>query len=129
MDYEYVAIVTGLVLLQLFWFSLLVGKARGEHDCPAPAMTGPDEFNRAYRVHMNTTEQLVILIPSMWMFAYFVRADVAAGLGIVFLIGRFLYRSAYLADPKSRTIGFMVGWVAMMVMLVGSIIGAGMKLF
>lgn len=125
---EFVAIVTGLVLLQVFWFSLQVGKARGVHDCPAPAMTGPPEFERAYRVHMNTTEQLVILIPSMWMFAHFVRADVAAGLGIVFFIGRLLYRSAYLADPSSRTVGFSVGFLAMMIMLVGSIIGAGMKL-
>ncbi len=126
---EYVAIVTGLLLLQLFWFSLLVGKARQTHSCPAPAMSGPPEFERAYRVHMNTTEQLVILIPSMWMFAYFVRADVAAGLGIVFLIGRVLYRTSYLADPSSRTLGFMVGWLAMMAMLVGSIIGAAMRLF
>ena len=126
---EYVAIVTGLVLLQLFWFALQVGKAREAHECPAPSMSGPPEFERAYRVHMNTLEQLVILIPSMWMFAYFVRADVAAGLGIVFLIGRILYRSSYLADPSSRTMGFMVGWLAMMILLAGSIIGAGMKLF
>jgi uncharacterized MAPEG superfamily protein len=91
-------------------------------------MSGPPEFERAYRVHMNTIEQLVILIPSMWMFAYFVRPDVAAGLGIVFLVGRLLYRNSYLADPSSRTIGFMVGFLAMMIMLVGSMIGAGMTL-
>lgn len=125
----YVAIVTGLVLLQLFWFSLQVGKAREAHKCPAPAMSGPPEFERAYRVHMNTLEQLVILIPSMWMFAYFTeQADVAASLGIVFIVGRLLYRSTYMADPASRTIGFMVGFVPMMIMLVGSMIGAGMKL-
>jgi glutathione S-transferase len=125
---EYVAMVTGLILLQLFWFSLQVAKVREAHECPAPAMTGPPEFERAYRVHMNTIEQLVILIPSMWMFAYFVRPDVAAGLGIVFLVGRLLYRNSYLADPSSRTIGFMVGFLAMMIMLVGSMIGAGMTL-
>ncbi len=125
---EYVAIITGLVLLQTVWFAIQVGTARGKYDCPAPATSGAPEFERANRVHMNTIEQLVILLPALWMFAYYVRPDVAAGLGLVFLIGRQIYRSAYLGDPSKRSAGFSIGMLAMLALLVGSIVGAGMKL-
>lgn len=126
---ELVAIVTGLALLQVFWFSFQVGKARVAHNCPAPSMSGPAEFERAYRVHMNSVEQLVILIPAMWMFARYVRPDVAAGLGIVFIIGRQIYRSSYVAEPTSRSTGFAIGAISMMVLLIGGIIGAAISLF
>lgn len=125
---EYVVIVTGLILLQLFWFSFQVGAARQKLDVPAPKMSGPPEFERVCRVHQNTVEQLVILLPALWMFAYFVRADVAAGLGVVFLIGRQIYRGAYIADPAKRSAGFGIGALAMMILLIGAMIGAIMNL-
>jgi len=125
---EYVAIVTGLALLQVFMFSFQVGKSREATGTPAPAMSGAPEFERAFRVHQNTVEQLVIFIPALWMFANFVRADIAAGLGLVFIIGRQIYRNAYIADPGKRTLGFATGALSMMVLVIGAIGGAVMNL-
>jgi len=125
---ELVAIVTGLALLQAFIFAFQVGQARVKHDCPAPATSGPAEFERAYRVHMNTIEQLVLVIPSLWIFATYVRPDVAAGLGLVFVVARQIYRGAYIGDPSKRSMGFGLGALVLMVLLIGGMIGAAMKL-
>lgn len=126
---ELVAIVTGLALLQAFMFAFQVGQARVKHDCPAPATSGPPEFERAFRVHMNSIEQLVLVIPSLWIFATYVRPDIAAGLGLVYVIARQIYRGAYLADPSKRSMGFGLGALVLMVLLIGGMIGAAMRLF
>ena len=76
---EYVAIVTILALLQLFVFAVQVGQQRVKHNVKAPAITGPAEFERAFRVHQNTIEQLIVFLPALWIFATYWRADVAAG--------------------------------------------------
>lgn len=126
---ELVAIVTGLALLQVIWFSIQVGQQRARHGVNAPAMSGHPEFDRMFRVHLNTVEQLVIFIPAMWMFGYYVHAQIAAGLGIVFIVGRQLYRNGYVGDPKGRAAGFGIGSIAVIALLLGGIIGAGMSYF
>jgi hypothetical protein len=106
-----VALVTLLLLLQYIIFQMLVGKARTEHGIKAPACTGHELFERAYRVQMNTLEQLIIVIPAMWICAEFFSPGVAAGLGLVYLVGRFVYRSGYVKDPESRGPGMIIGFV------------------
>ena len=91
-------------------------------------MSGPPEFERAFRVHMNTIEQLVLMIPSLWIFANFVRPDIAAGLGVVWIIARQIYRGAYIGDPSRRSMGFGLGALVLMVLLIGGMIGAVMRL-
>ncbi len=103
---EWVIIVTVLLLLQYALFGVQVGSMRGKHGVKAPAISGAPEFERMYRVHCNTMEQLVMFLPLMWLFAHFVNATWAAGAGVVFLVGRFLYRAEYLKDPASRSPGF-----------------------
>ena len=125
---ELVVIVTGVALLQVFWFAFQVGQQRSKHGINAPAISGAPEFERAFRAHQNTVELLVIFIPAMWMFAQFVRADVAAGIGVIFIVGRQIYRGAYMADPKSRSAGFGIGAVCIVVLIVGSLIGATIRL-
>ncbi len=125
---ELIAIVTGLAVLQGFLFAFQVGQARQKHGIDAPAISGNPEFERAFRVHANTIEQLVVFLPGLWMFGYYVNAQVGAGIGVLFIIGRFVYRSAYLGDPKNRTAGFGIGALTMVVLVVGGMIGAGMKL-
>ena len=87
---ELVAIVIAVALIEYSVFGMLVGKARGTYGIDAPAITGHPVFERYYRVQQNTLENLVLFIPGMIMFAQYVRADVAAGLGILFIVGRFL---------------------------------------
>jgi uncharacterized membrane protein YecN with MAPEG domain len=125
---ELIAIVTGLAVLQGFYFALHVGKARVKHEVNAPAISGSAEFERAFRIHANTIEQLVIFLPGLWMFGYYVNEQIGAGIGLLFIIGRFVYRNAYLRDPKSRSAGFGIGALSMTVLVVGGMIGAAMQL-
>ncbi len=125
---ELIAIVTGLAALQVFMFAFQAGGARVKTGVEAPAMTGDIGFERASRVHLNTVEQLVIFLPGLWMFGYYVNPQYGAGIGLIFIVGRFVYRSAYLGDPKKRTVGFLTGALSMMVLVIGGMIGAGMKL-
>jgi uncharacterized MAPEG superfamily protein len=125
---ELVAIVTSLALLQAFFFALHVGKQRVSQGVAAPAVTGAPEFERAFRVHQNTIEQLIIFIPALWMFAEYVRADIAAGIGLAFIIGRQIYRGAYVGDPAKRSAGFSIGALSMMILLIGGMVGAVMNL-
>jgi len=125
---ELVAIVTGLAALQAFFFAFQVGQTRQKHGVNAPSMTGNVDVERAIRVHANTVEQLVIFLPGLWMFGYYVNAQIGAGIGLLFIIGRFIYRNTYLRDPKSRSAGFGIGALSMVVLVVGGMIGAAMDL-
>ncbi len=124
---ELIAIVTGLAVLQAFYFAFQVGQARVKHGVNAPAISGSAAFDRAFRIHANTIEQLVIFLPGLWMFGYYVNEQIGAGIGLLFIVGRFVYRSAYLGDPKSRSAGFGIGAFSMVVLVVGGMIGAAMK--
>ena len=121
---ELPAIVTALALLQFTWFSIQVGSMRVKHGVKAPAMSGPPEFERMERVQQNTMEQLVVFLPALWLHAYLVNPLWAAGIGLVFIIGRFIYRAAYLRDPATRSLGFTTGFLATAVLLVWALVRA-----
>ncbi|NND35864.1 MAG: MAPEG family protein [Gammaproteobacteria bacterium] len=124
-----VAIVTALMLIEYFVFSALVGRARVTQDISAPATSGDPIFERYFRVHMNTLEMLVIVIPAMWLFAWYISVSIAAGLGLMFVIGRYLYLRGYVADPAKRSPGFIVSAAAEAVLLLGALFGAAMTYF
>ena len=124
-----VTIVMALALIEYSIFGVLVGRARGKYGIDAPAIVGNPIFERYYRVQQNTLEMLALFIPGMIIFAQYVSADVAAGLGIVFIVGRFLYLRAYVADPKSRSLGFALSFIPAQILLIGGLIGAALELF
>jgi glutathione S-transferase len=115
----FVAIVTVVALLQFFWLSLQVGRARGRYGVPAPATTGNDVFERHFRVHMNTLEQLVMFLPALWIFAAYISPLWAAALGVVFILGRAIYAMSYVRDPKTRSLGFGLTLLPTFAMLIG----------
>ncbi|MGB5512863.1 MAG: MAPEG family protein [Woeseiaceae bacterium] len=119
-----VAIVTILALAQFVFFSIQVGSMRGKHGVKAPAVTGHPEFERMFRVQQNTMEQLVAFIPALWIYAYLVNPFWGAAMGLVFIIGRFIYRASYVKDPDSRGIGFTLTFLPTAVMLVWALIDA-----
>ena len=125
---ELVTIVIALALIEYTAFGMLVGKARGKYGVDAPAILGNPIFERYYRVQQNTLEVLVLFIPGMWMFGHYVSADVAAGLGLIFIVGRFLYLRSYVADPKSRSIGFALSFIPAQILIIGGLIGAAMNI-
>jgi uncharacterized membrane protein YecN with MAPEG domain len=109
---EFVALVTLLLLFQYLIFMMMCGMARSRGQVPAPAVTGDETFERAFRVQMNTLEQLLITLPALWISGYWFSATLAAGLGLVFFVGRILYRAGYVRDPKKRGPGMMIGFLA-----------------
>jgi len=124
---EAVVIVTVLVLVQYTYFGILVGGAHQKYGIKVPAMSGAEEFERINRVHQNTLEQLVVLIPALWIYAHYVNPLGGAGIGVVYLIGRFIYSSAYTKDPSSRSLGFMLSFLPSAVMLGWSLVVAIMS--
>ena len=124
---EAVVIVTVLALAQYMYFGVLVGGARGKYGVKAPATSGDQQFECVNRVHGNTLEQLVVLIPALWMYAHFVNPLWGAGMGVVYLIGRFIYCSAYTKDPSTRTLGFMLSYLPGVVMSAWVLVVAAMS--
>ena len=121
--YAWTALVTLLSLIVYMMTIIRVGGARAKFKVPAPAMSGEPEFDRHFRVQMNTLESLPFFLPSLWLFA-FCWSDVwAAGIGAFWIIGRLIYMNAYVRDPKSRSLGFMTQGAASMVLLIGALIG------
>ena len=97
---------------------------RGKHGIKAPAIAGHPEFERMFRVQQNTMEQLVAFIPALWIYGYVVNAKWGAAIGLVYIVGRFVYRAEYLKDPDSRGLGFTITFLPTAVMLVWALIAA-----
>jgi glutathione S-transferase len=125
---ELVVLVVMLALIQFIVFGVQVGQARMKYGIKAPAMSGHVMFERQVRVHMNTLEQLVVFVPAEFAYAYLADglgwygSEIAAFLGVIYLIGRHLYARAYVRDPSSRSIGFMLTAIPSMLMIGGALI-------
>jgi len=124
---EFVAVVILLALLQYVVFGALVGRARGRYGVKAPAVTGHEIFERYFRAHYNTLELLVAFVPAIWLFGTYVSPSWAAGLGLVYLVGRVLYLRGYVADPAKREIGFGLSVLPIIVLIVGALWGAAQR--
>ena len=122
---EYVVAVVMLALLQYTWFGIEVGRARGRFEVPAPATTGHENFERFFRAHQNTTEQLVVFLPAMFACAYLVNETLAAAMGLLFVIGRLMYFRGYTDPEKSRSLGFGLGLIANTVMILATLYQMG----
>ena len=115
-----------LAVVEYYGFGVAVAAARGRYKVPPPATTGQPDFERVYPVQMNTLEQMMVFLPSLWTFATFVSARWAAGLGLVYVVGRVLYFIGYSRATEKRGIGFMIGALPTMALLVGGLVGAAM---
>jgi len=122
-----VAIVILLAILEYQFFSFKVGMARGKYDIKAPAISGHEVFDRYYRVHMNTLEQLIVFIPAILIFAHFGNPTYAAGLGSFYLVGRIIYFVSYVSDPAKRGLGFIIGWEPTVLLILAGLISAVMQ--
>jgi uncharacterized membrane protein YecN with MAPEG domain len=116
-----VVIVTLAALLLYFWMGLRVASARSKFGVSAPAVSGHPEFERTYRVQMNTLEWLPIFLPSLWLFAYYWDARIAAVIGVVWIAGRLLYAVTYVKDPDKRGPGFGLQALSAGVLLFGAL--------
>ena len=120
----WVELVSVLAILQFLIFGLQVARARARYGVKAPATTGNDMFERYFRVQMNTQEQLVMFLPTLWIAASVWRPEWAALIGVVYLLGRLVYSIRYVADPAKRGPGAMLTSLANLALLVIALIGS-----
>ncbi|HWK44854.1 MAG TPA: MAPEG family protein [Stellaceae bacterium] len=119
----YPAFVTCLALLVYCWTFVAVARARSKYGVVAPATTGNPDFERMMRVQMNTVEQLVLFLPSLWIFSLFISQPIGAVLGLIWVVGRILYNLGYYSAATRRGPGFMISGVAALILLIGGLIG------
>ncbi len=119
-----VSVIAALALVEYVILTVLTGRARLTYDVKAPATSGNPIFERYYRVQQNTVEQLVIFLPSLFLFAYYASTFWASLLGLIFIVGRALFARAYVTDPEKRAPGFVLSFGANVILLLGGLLGA-----
>jgi len=81
--------------------------------------------DRAYRVQLNTLEQMGIFLPFLWVSAFYPIgwAWLAPLIGFIWLTGRIIYMRGYMADPNKRLIGAMTGGLTSIIMFIIGVTG------
>jgi glutathione S-transferase len=117
------ALVTLLICLLIFATGINVGRARALYKIKAPAVTGHEMFERAYRIQMNTLENAVLVLPVLWLYAGFIGDRGAAFMGGVWLAARIWYAIAYQSDPTKRGPAFGLSVLAFAGLTAGALWG------
>jgi uncharacterized membrane protein YecN with MAPEG domain len=115
--------VTLSTLILYFVLTANVGRARAKHKVPVPQISGNPDFERVFRVQQNTLEQLILFLPSLWLFSLFVSPTWGAGIGALWVIGRILYAWGYYQTAEKRALGFGINSLSLIVLLIGSLVG------
>jgi glutathione S-transferase len=118
--YHLTALVTCLALAVYFLTSVQVARARATFGIKAPAITGNPDFERVFRVQMNTLEWIPIFLPALWLFAIYISDTIAAVLGLVWIAGRILYMVGYSKAADRRGRGFAVQSSATILLWLGA---------
>jgi len=120
---NYVDLVAVLALLQLVFFGTLVARARARSGLKAPAVTGNEMFERAYRVQMNTLELMVVFLPALYIAACYWPQAYPAAAGAIYLVGRFIYWRSYMRAPATGELGFGLSMLPILALLIGALAG------
>ena len=120
---QYVELVAITAVLQFFFFGAMTGRARMKSGLKAPAVTGDESFERMYRVQMNTLETLVTFLPAIFIASNYWSVLLVSGLGVVYLVGRFIYWRAYVTAPEKRGVGFMLSVFPTLILIILSFVG------
>ena len=123
------ALTTLVALLLYVVVSINVGRARMKFKVAAPAVTGSPDFERVYRVQMNTLEQLVAFLPALWLFAFFLSPLWASAIGAAWIVGRVLYALGYYSAAEKRGAGFAISFFAFAALWGGACWGVVSALF
>jgi len=119
--FHFTALVTCLAILLYFFTGIQVSKARSAFGIKVPATSGNPDFERVFRVQMNTLEWMPIFLPSLWLFAIYVSDPIAAVLGLIWIAGRALYLTGYAQAAAKRGRGFAIQAVAAIILWVGAL--------
>ena len=119
--YHFTALVTCLAILFYFFTSIRVARARAAFGIKAPTISGNSDFERVFRVQMNTLEWMPIFLPSLWLFAIYNSDAIAALVGLVWIVGRVLYMTGYSQAAEKRGPGFFIQSSDCGVLLLGAL--------
>ncbi|MBR0786083.1 MAPEG family protein [Bradyrhizobium iriomotense] len=119
--YHLTALVTLLAIAFYFFTSINVSRARSRTGVKVPAMSGHPDFERAFRIQMNTLEWMPIVLPALWLFAAYISDAIAAGLGTVWIIGRIVYFIGYSQAAAKRGPGFAIQALAAIALWAGAL--------
>jgi len=125
--YPLTSLITLLTVLLMFVTSVIVGKARVKYEIMAPATSGHEMFDRAYRAQMNTLEAATMMLPSLWIYAVFNGETGAFAMGVIWLLGRAWYAQSYLTNPVRRGPGFGIAFVALAGLWFGALVGLALR--
>lgn len=128
-DFAWPGIVSSLALLVYYFTLFKAGMARGRFKVPAPSHDGPEEYLRYVRAHQNTLEHLALFLPGIWLFACAVSPLWAAGIGMLWPIGRLGYALGYYQSADARRIGLYVSMPPIYIFVIGSLIGFTLQVF
>ena len=123
LNYPLTALVTLMAVALFLYMGLRVGLSRNKYGVDAPATTGHPDFERLFRIHMNTLEGMAMFLPALWIFAAFMTDIGAAILGLVWVIGRITFMIGYAKAAKSRSAGFGIQFIALVILIGGSLFG------
>ncbi len=123
------SLVTVASLLMYFVVTINVGRARAKYKIMPPQMTGDQNFERVVRVQQNTLEQLILFLPSLWLFSLFVSPVWGAGIGATWVLGRILFAWGYYQAAEKRTLGFGISSLTTIALLIGALVGIILSLW
>jgi glutathione S-transferase len=119
--YHFTALVTCLALSFYFFTAIRVSRARRAFGIKLPAISGNPDFERVFRVQMNTLEWMPVFLPSLWLFAIYISDGWAAVLGLVWIAGRILFMIGYSQATEKRGPGFVIQATATIILWVGAL--------
>ena len=119
--FHFTAFVTCLAILFYFFTSIQVSKARVAFGIKVPAISGNPDFERVFRVQMNTLEWMPIFLPSIWLFAVYISDPIAAAVGLIWIAGRILYMTGYSQAAAKRGRGFGIQAAAAIFLWLGAL--------
>ena len=123
---RYTPIVTLLAVALYFFLATRVAVARRKFSVGLPATTGHPDFERVFRVHVNTLEWMPTFLVSLWLCAIYLSDVAAAVLGLVWILSRAWYFAGYRDAVEKRLPGFFIQATACLLLFVGAAAGAVM---
>jgi glutathione S-transferase len=118
--YHWTAFVTLLAVAFYLYTGVNVSRSRVATGVKVPATSGHPEFERAFRIQMNTLEWMPIFLPALWLFAIYLSDPIAAAIGVVWIAGRVLYLIGYSKEASKRGRGFAIQAFASIALWLGA---------
>jgi glutathione S-transferase len=123
--FPFTTLTTIIAICLYFYMGLRAGLARTKYNVLAPATTGNPDWERLYRVQMNTLEGMPIFLPLLWLFSSYQNDLLGALVGLVWVAGRAIFMVGYTKSAQTRSTGFQIQMAGVAILLIGTLIGVG----